>query len=50
MTALLVDAGPLHALLDRRAAWHARSVRLLESHPGPLTVPTPPDSISSISS
>lgn len=40
MTALVVDAGPLYALLDRHDAWHARSVRLLESHPGPLIVPT----------
>ncbi|TDC25700.1 PIN domain-containing protein [Streptomyces sp. 8K308] len=40
MTALIVDAGPLYALLDRRDAWHTRSVRLLESHPSPLVVPT----------
>lgn len=37
---LIVDAGPLYALLDRRDDWHARSVRLLETHPGPLVVRT----------
>jgi predicted nucleic acid-binding protein len=37
---LIVDAGPLYALLDRRDAWHERSVRLLQTHPGPLLVPS----------
>lgn len=39
MSALIVDAGPLYALLDRRDEWHTRSVALLETHPGPLLVP-----------
>ncbi|MFI1939492.1 type II toxin-antitoxin system VapC family toxin [Streptomyces purpureus] len=39
MSALVVDAGPLYALIDRSDAWHATSVRLLETHPGPLLVP-----------
>jgi uncharacterized protein len=39
MSPLIVDAGPLYALLDRRDAWHTASVRLLETHPGPLLVP-----------
>lgn len=40
MSPLVVDAGPLYALLDRGDAWHERSVRLLQSHPGPLLVPS----------
>lgn len=40
MSPLIVDAGPLYALLDRRDAWHERSVRLLQTHPGPLLVPS----------
>jgi uncharacterized protein len=40
VSALIVDAGPIYALLDRRDAWHARSALLLKSHPGPLIVPT----------
>jgi uncharacterized protein len=40
VSALIVDAGPLYALLDDDDAWHIRSRRLLETHPGPLIVPT----------
>lgn len=40
MTALIIDAGPLYALLDRRDAWHARATALLETHVGPLLVPS----------
>jgi predicted nucleic acid-binding protein len=40
VSALIVDAGPLYALLDRRDFWHPACRRLLESHPGPLLVPT----------
>jgi uncharacterized protein len=40
MTALVVDAGPLYALLDRHDAWHGPCTDLLETHPGPLVVPT----------
>ncbi|MFB7588235.1 type II toxin-antitoxin system VapC family toxin [Streptomyces sp. NPDC056169] len=40
MSALIVDAGPLYALHDGDDAWHHRCVRLLETHPGPLVVPT----------
>jgi predicted nucleic acid-binding protein len=40
VSALIVDAGPLYALLDRRDAWHKACRRLLESHAGPLLVPT----------
>lgn len=40
MSALIVDAGPLYAALDRGDIWHTRSVRLLETHPGPLVVPS----------
>jgi Predicted nucleic acid-binding protein, contains PIN domain len=40
VSAVIVDAGPLYALLDRRDAWHTACRRLLESHPGPLLVPT----------
>ncbi|WP_431781601.1 type II toxin-antitoxin system VapC family toxin [Streptomyces chumphonensis] len=40
MSPLIVDAGPLYALLDRHDAWHSSCARLLETHPGPLIVPT----------
>ncbi|MFJ7066569.1 type II toxin-antitoxin system VapC family toxin [Streptomyces sp. NPDC101115] len=40
MSALVVDAGPLYAMLDDTDAWHAASLRLLRTHPGPLIVPT----------
>ncbi len=40
MSALVVDAGPIYALLDRGDAWHEACARLLETHPGPLLVPT----------
>jgi predicted nucleic acid-binding protein len=39
VSVLIVDAGPLYALLDRRDAWHTACRRLLESHPGPVRVP-----------
>ncbi|MFD3652613.1 type II toxin-antitoxin system VapC family toxin [Streptomyces sp. NPDC058620] len=39
MSALIIDAGPLYALLDRSDAWHSASLRLLETHLGPLLVP-----------
>jgi uncharacterized protein len=37
---LIVDAGPLYAYLDRDDRHHAASLDLLETHPGPLVVPT----------
>lgn len=40
MSVLIVDAGPLYALLDDDDAWFTRSYELLETHPGPLIVPT----------
>jgi predicted nucleic acid-binding protein len=36
---LLVDAGPLYAYVDADDRHHASSLRLLETHPGPLVVP-----------
>jgi predicted nucleic acid-binding protein len=38
--ALIVDAGPLFAVFDTRDAHHGVARRLLESHPGPLLVPS----------
>jgi uncharacterized protein len=38
--ALIVDAGPLYATVDRNDRNHPACRRLLESHPGPLIVPT----------
>jgi uncharacterized protein len=35
-----VDAGPLYAYVDADDAHNAASVELLETHPGPLVVPT----------
>ncbi|MEP6650621.1 MAG: PIN domain-containing protein [Lapillicoccus sp.] len=40
MAAVVVDAGPLYAYVDADDAHHAASLELLESHPGPLVVPT----------
>lgn len=37
--ALLVDAGPLYAYMDRRDPDHAACAHLLKMHPGPLLVP-----------
>lgn len=36
----MVDAGPLYAYVDADDAHHAASLELLETHPGPLIVPT----------
>lgn len=36
----MVDAGPLYAYVDSDDAHHDASLELLESHPGPLIVPT----------
>jgi predicted nucleic acid-binding protein len=38
--ALIVDAGPLYAYVDADDAHHEDSLELLETHPGPLVVPT----------
>ena len=35
-----MDAGPLYAYVDRDDRHHRASLELLESHPGPLIVPT----------
>ncbi|SCK10413.1 type II toxin-antitoxin system VapC family toxin [Streptomyces sp. WMMB 322] len=40
MSPLVVDAGPLYALLDRSDSWHKPCTELLETHTGPLVVPT----------
>lgn len=40
IAALLVDAGPLYAYVDSDNAHHAESLALLETHPGPLIIPT----------
>jgi uncharacterized protein len=37
---LIVDAGPLYAYVDADDAHHAACLDLLETHPGPLIVPT----------
>lgn len=37
--ALIVDAGPLYAYIDRDDQHHQASLNLLETHPGPLLVP-----------
>ncbi|MEO6571773.1 MAG: PIN domain-containing protein [Ilumatobacteraceae bacterium] len=37
---LIVDAGPLYAYIDRDDRHHEASLDLLETHPGPLIVPT----------
>ncbi|MGV9714019.1 type II toxin-antitoxin system VapC family toxin [Gordonia sp. NPDC003424] len=36
----MVDAGPLYAYVDADDAHHRSSLELLETHPGPLIVPT----------
>lgn len=36
----MVDAGPLYAYVDADDAHHAAALELLETHPGPLIVPT----------
>lgn len=36
----MVDAGPLYAYVDSDDAHHAAALELLESHSGPLIVPT----------
>ncbi|MEB3063246.1 type II toxin-antitoxin system VapC family toxin [[Mycobacterium] zoologicum] len=40
MAAIVVDAGPLYAYVDADDAHHASSLELLQTHPGPLIVPT----------
>lgn len=37
---MIVDAGPLYAYIDRDDRRHAACLDLLETHPGPLIVPT----------
>jgi uncharacterized protein len=37
---LIVDAGPLYAYIDADDAHHNAALELLETHPGPLIVPT----------
>lgn len=37
---MVVDAGPLYAYVDADDAHHAPSLELLQTHPGPLIVPT----------
>nr|WP_211141601.1 PIN domain-containing protein [Mycobacterium haemophilum] len=37
---MVVDAGPLYAYVDADDAHHASSLELLQTHPGPLIVPT----------
>jgi predicted nucleic acid-binding protein len=39
-TALVVDSGPLYAMLDRTDQSHERCRDLLETFPGPVLVPT----------
>jgi uncharacterized protein len=36
----VVDAGPLYAYVDSDDAHHAAALELLQTHPGPLIVPT----------
>ncbi|MGO9899499.1 MAG: type II toxin-antitoxin system VapC family toxin [Solirubrobacteraceae bacterium] len=36
----MVDAGPLYAYVDADDAHHRSSLELLETHPGPLIIPT----------
>ncbi len=40
LIALIVDAGPLFAYIDRDDRHHQACLELLETHPGPLLVPT----------
>ena len=37
---MIVDAGPLYAYVDADDAHHAGCLELLETHPGPLIIPT----------
>ncbi|HEY9390121.1 MAG TPA: PIN domain-containing protein [Mycobacteriales bacterium] len=37
---IVVDAGPLYAYVDADDAYHEPCLELLETHPGPLIVPT----------
>lgn len=37
---MIVDAGPLYAYVDADDAHHVRSLEFLQTHPGPLIVPT----------
>ena len=37
---MIIDAGPLYAYVDADDKHHAECLELLESHPGPLQVPT----------
>lgn len=39
MAALIVDAGPLYAYIDRDDRHHQACLELLSEHPGPLMVP-----------
>lgn len=38
---MIVDTGPIYAVLDKRDAHHERCVRMLQTAPGPLIVPAP---------
>ncbi|WP_256103441.1 type II toxin-antitoxin system VapC family toxin [Streptomyces sp. ODS05-4] len=38
---LVIDTGPVVAAANRKDDFHDASVRLLESHPGPLLLPSP---------
>jgi len=38
--ALIIDAGPLYAYVDADDSHHSSCLELLESHPGPLVIPT----------
>lgn len=40
IAALVVDAGPLYAYVDADDAHHAECLELLQTHRGPLVVPT----------
>lgn len=40
IAAIVVDAGPLYAYVDADDAHHAAALELLETHPGPLVVPS----------
>ena len=40
IAALIVDGGPLYAYVDADDDHHRASLELLETHPGPLVVPT----------
>ncbi|QZA10268.1 PIN domain-containing protein [Mycolicibacter heraklionensis] len=37
---MVVDAGPLYAYVDADDAHHSSALELLQTHPGPLIVPT----------